>query len=828
MPFELSLVDLVSPYVLQGDTFGDWHAMLGALRVAEHEIAFDENGVTIRGTVDFEGNLTLDPSRMQLGFDNTENHPENDASRRDPWIDVKDTKLDFQLVVTREASQKVATAVTAIGGNAAFAGAAAVLAAYDNVPLDAPPSDYPSTSFTLDLLLTSIVLRPPFLRGAKREANGQLVPDPEHQQVRFTLPRIKFRLSQGPLNGDPIVPTLLSAGAHGLDDPGDLAVAELITMDPPYAFIGSSQTVGFGFRGGTLDLSDGSTPPDVLAQFGFDEAWTGLYLPEIRLFVAPHGARDFAVEGGVENLLIGLGASSGVTGDFNLQVLDQGAGPLKMGARFYGPDQRGYGIVRVSDTAATVQLPETSRMVADVEGGRTPITTTITIDGGTAIAGREATIDMSTADTRTIVATSTDTSTPPRTATFTITASRRPQPQIVPGTVTPGQEQPVSVVARSTTQGGTSVQQPRIEIMQESPLTLQLTGVPAARAALAQWNVGGVPAGTGATQTVTVNAGSPDVVVTATIPADPATTKFTSYFRFDKPPYESNNRVQSDADTRAFALDPANTHTTTAADEGVSAGWQGGSDVRTALLPLLKALPDSANTALAVEGFASYEGPTPPPVDNTKRAYNTDLSRRRALGLRAIIEELVATHSADLASKNIVVTHAANMTGWENQGRPDVETRRIWWKATVNLPSTPETIARITLHRDTSNPTYGPPRVIDPPPPENAQPAPPPRWFRQLGAKVRIVRDQFVACEVTAKIDIQTAAEGRLQAGMPSGNSGTLPAGQKLGANSTATPNPADGLIDFRLVVQIDDATDTVSVIGYYGADPADVDGLYL
>lgn len=40
--------------------------------------------------------------------------------------------------------------------------------------------------------------------------------------------------------------------------------------------------------------------------------------------------------------------------------------------------------------------------------------------------------------------------------------------------------------------------------------------------------------------------------------------------------------------------------------------------------------------------------------------------------------------------------------------------------------------------------------------------------------------------------------------------------------------NPADGIIDLRLVIQIDDATDTVTVIGYYGADPADVDGLYL
>ena len=63
-----------------------------------------------------------------------------------------------------------------------------------------------------------------------------------------------------------------------------------------------------------------------------------------------------------------------------------------------------------------------------------------------------------------------------------------------------------------------------------------------------------------------------------------------------------------------------------------------------------------------------------------------------------------------------------------------------------------------------------------------------------MGAKVRIVRNQFVACEVSAKIDIQTAAEDRLQAGMPPGNSGALPAGAPLGAN------PADGLIDFRLV----------------------------
>jgi hypothetical protein len=823
MPFELSLIDLVSPYVLQGDTFGAWHAVLDALRVSEHEIASDENGVTIRGTVDFEGNLTVDPSSMSLTWANAENHPENDASRRDPWIDVRDTKLDFQLVVPRVASQKVSTAVTAIGANATFANAAQVLAAYDNIPTDAPPSDYPTTGFVLDLLLTAVVLRPPFLRGAKREANGQLVPDPQNEKVKFTLPRLKFRVAQGPLNGDPITASLLSAGASGLDDPGDLAVAELIKMDPPYAFIGPSQVVGFGFRSGTLDLSDQSTPPDVLSQFGFDESWTGLYLPEIRLFVAPNGARDFAVDAGVENLLIGLGASSGITGDFSLQVLDQGAGPLKLGARFYDGDQRGYGIVKTSPTTATVQLPARSRMVVDVEGGRTPMTVSVTVGGGAPQNGREVDIDLAANATRTIVITASDTSSPQRSATFTIVASRRPAPVLVPGTTTFGGIPTAQLTDTSTIQGGATVQQPRLEIVSETPTTVTVAlNVPAARAALTEWTLNGTPAGTRATLLVDLSAGGPDASVTATLPGESGVANFTGYFRFDKPLYMDNNRVQTDADTRAFGLNPDNTHTTEASDEGTTSNWLGGSDVRSALLPVLQGLP--TGTTINIEGFASYEGPPPPAVDNTKRAYNEDLARRRALSFRAIIEDLISVPANGLQSKNFVLNHSSNMTNWSNQGFPAVETRRIWWKAVASWPpaNTSGTVSTGKLHRDPQVSSTTPAKVLDPPPPPDQQPPAPPRWFRQMGAKVRIVRNQFVACEISAKIDIQTAAEDRLQAGMPAGNSGTLPAGQPLGAN------PADGLIDLRLVVQIDDATDSVTVIGYYGADPADVDGLYL
>ena len=59
----------------------------------------------------------------------------------------------------------------------------------------------------------------------------------------------------------PLRVALLTAGASGLDDPGDPRVFELVRMDPPYAFIGPGRLVGFGFRSAVLDLSTGSTPP---------------------------------------------------------------------------------------------------------------------------------------------------------------------------------------------------------------------------------------------------------------------------------------------------------------------------------------------------------------------------------------------------------------------------------------------------------------------------------------------------------------------------------------------------------------------------------------
>lgn len=223
MPFDLALFDLVAPYVLRGRNLGNWHAALSIIFVSEHEISADEGGTVIRGIAQFSGAVdppALDPSTgtLSVAAVNTEGHPQNDPSRRDPWFEIRDLRILFQLTAPRMSSIKVANAVTAIGGAAGFANAAAVLTALDNNPLDAPPSDYPSTEFTLDMVFSGVILRPPFLRPAKLETDGLLVPDTTKSEVKFTLPRIKVRLSQGSQVNDQLVFTLLSAGASGLDD----------------------------------------------------------------------------------------------------------------------------------------------------------------------------------------------------------------------------------------------------------------------------------------------------------------------------------------------------------------------------------------------------------------------------------------------------------------------------------------------------------------------------------------------------------------------------------------------------------------------------------
>ncbi|KGF83220.1 hypothetical protein IA69_03150 [Massilia sp. JS1662] len=808
--FPLSLLDLVSPYQLLGTTLGDWQAALGAIYVDHYEATGAGEGTTIRGMAKFavSARPVLDLPNARLTVEATAGglHPQDDPTRRDPWIDIQDTQIAFELFVPRTGSPIIAAA-TGVPATTTD-----VFNVIDTLPIDMPVSDYPGAQFTLDMLLTTVVLRPPMLKGAKlRESDGLLERDPANTVVSFTLPKLRMQLSQDAAGV--LAFNLLSLGASSLDDGSDLGTAELITMTPPYAFIGDSNVVGFGFRSAVLDLSNGYTPPEVLAQFGYDENWTGLYLPVVRLFVAPHGMNDIAVSAGASNLLIGLGNTPGITGDFDVSVINQGA-PIGVSVRFYGPGNQPIGITRTGDTA-TAMLPQQTRMVVDASGQRPPYTFTATLDGSPLAPVAPSMpnvfdVDLGTDGAGSIVVGAASGGGAP--AQLTIAAGPRT------GSTKPGT--PVVAEAQfntdSITRDGTPVGAPpfRLKARNNSSITITLDPPNPATA----WKVRKPPAAPavskptgeectielGPNESAEVEATTPDVG------AGPETV--TAYFRFDRP---TNQQLPEHDPTTgidyvaglpgtvgptptADVTKPSNSSTGPAATDAPESPFTG-SPVGSTYAARLDRVP--AGSTIEITGWASNED-DPNDVD-----YNFLLSRRRAEAFAHIIR-------AAAPGKNFNFT----LLGRGPVGSSDLDTRRTNWRAEARLPAAPlsGTVTKGTVSRGDTTVPQIPDNTPDPAP---TQPTPP-SWFRALGAKVRIVRDEFVAVEVFGEFDINTPSEQFIQ--QNGGDPGMEPVLRGMGSN------PMDGVIKARIVFQIDNATGDWSALAYLGADPADKDGLVM
>ena len=798
MPFDLALADLLRPYILRGETT-PWHAVLSVIYVERYETSISDDAIVIRGIARFSGDIdppVFDPTTGTLtaGAANTEGHPRNQPDRREPWLDITDTKVEFSLAVPRAAGAIVATGVAAVpGSDTAFQPIDAVLDAWDPIPNDAPPSDYPGTGFVLDLVLSGIELRPPFLSPAKMETNGLLVPDTSHTDVVFHLPKVKIRLRQGSDAAAVLDVSLVSLGVSGLDDPGALAAAELITMEPAYAFIGTGRVAGFAFRSAFLDLSDGYTPPEVLEQFGFDDSWTGLYLPEIRLFFAPNGAEDFAVNAGVENLLIGLGHSSGVTGDFDLAVINQGSGDMSVSARFFDQQGRAIGITRQTDTTADVRVPPTSRMVVDVVGGRAPYSISAEFDGSghagivhdisTTASGKTITIDVS------------DTSTPPKHQTLVISAHLR-QAEVVQPPPGAAPDQPATLTTTSITLEGQPRTSPPLRLVSDSGNAI-VVGVDRVQPdPTTEWRVDGVLVSTSATLDLPLSGGE-NKDVRATLPGD-TFTRIQGYFRFDKPP---------STDPVPYSLDPLNTSADPATDPSANAPWQ--PPARRFLATWRDVLSRVTPQSITIEGTASFEG------DVQKAKYNYLLSQRRSEGLAGLINADPALAGFTVNFQPSPIGTAEPPAGWTADWQTHAAPRREWWRAEIRDFSV--TMPGPVIDGEAERPASPVPPPAVPPtrdtPPDNP---PPPSWFRSARLKVRIVQDQFVALELSGSVDFETALEEHID----TTGGASIPSVEGMGNN------PADGIVDYLFLYQTDPASQSDELKLYIGADPNDRDGL--
>ncbi|HEX6888661.1 MAG TPA: hypothetical protein VF143_11195 [Candidatus Nanopelagicales bacterium] len=804
----LALADVVLPYVLRGENLGPSHAALSALRVVTFETSTDALGVTLRGRCEVNGRLQLDPAAGTLSASVDEATPAHDPSRSDPIFDLRDTTVDFELFVPRAGSAIVAAAQPTFGAGAA--GTAALFSDWGA----ATPADYPSTGFVLDLILTAPRLRPPFLHPAKVSAIGVLEPDPSFQEVALTLPRLRFRIAHGNPNPSQLSLSLVAAGVSNLDDPGSTEVSELISMEPPYAYVGGAndRVVGFGFRSATLDLDREWTPPALAQKTGIGDDWTGLYLPEARVFVAPDGLRNLAFECGAQELLIGVGRTAGLWGDFEAALVQQGSGELTINPRFdagvVGQGGRSYPVTPGGVTGgvrqATARVPERSTLIVDVSGGRTPYQRTVTINGAARPSATMYDLDLSATGTATIdlEVRSGSPTTPP--ARMHIVVTRL---QDAPMLAVPGQPIVNPQAAVIDAQSGFTFALEQGSASASDVVTVR-TLPPDPRLV---WTVSGGAASAPTAAVSTSVPGGTSKTYAVTRPGSTGPTTLPYYFFFDCP---------GAGGSTAMATEPA--------VDKLHQTWSAGAqDPATAYRQQLEDLPDEST--LTIVGDASYED------DLDEVGYNTSLAWRRAQAVRTAIDTQFPAKKFKFDIKPLLANPQlptpaeqaawSALVGWPTHGAPN---DRQHWAATVSFSgATAATNGSVTVRRPA--PTSTPTTVLRPPPdPPVPETSPPPDWFRSVKVKVRVVDSQLIAVQLDLEVDFQTLTEDKLAGQLGSAPAGTtIPRGRTLQNGTPVGPdNPADGITLFRVLVQTDPATGRFDTLLSAGADPADKDGL--
>lgn len=806
----VALLDLVRPFIVRGENLGGMHAALAVLRVVEYDVATDANATVIRGRCEFNGALRFDNSNgLSIGADETA--PVFDPNQRKSVFDIRETSVGFELVAPRVGSALIAEGVAGLPAAGGTQGTRDVLDALAATPPGTSPGDYPATGFTLDLLLDAPRLRPPFLRPARLSELGTLAPDPTRAEVSFTLPKLRFRVSHG---GPGLRIELVSAGATSLDDPGDIGVAELVSMDPPYAFFGTdadSRAWGMALRSITLDLSGDTTPAALRDKTGIGDDWTGLYLPDARVFFSPTGERGLAFDIGARELLIGIGETPGLWGDFEAALIQQGADNLAISARFADKEGKLYGIEKTGEFTAKARIPAKARMLVDVTGGRPPYTVKATVGDAAQATGRVFIVDFGALDTLQIFIEASSPGTDgTRTRKLTITAEsiaetpriETPGPQAAP-------EIPIElgaaagelrIVKDRDTQGGVVL---RTEEGLED----------------VWWSIddggGGTETGPQRAFTVPVAAGQN---LTVRARRSPPKTLEPFYFLYGEPrkkasaPYDIKT---SPADSTAPAGRMPNPRPSLDACE-----------------PILKSLASTSTQApikITIVGHASKE-------EKSDRKFNYELAGRRAKAVRETITQADFFKQFDENKFKIVVhpdpeanpaLELDTETGWidiTKWGVASGSEARKEWRAEVTVDAViPDITGSIALHRAPEPP---PP---DKPPPDPQPEAPkPPSWFRSASLKLRVVASEIIAGEATLEIDMEMVAEKSLR------ESGALPAdaqapsGRALVQGSAVGPdNPADGITKFRILVQSDPATGKLTTLVSAGADPADKNGLY-
>lgn len=815
----LGLFDLLAPQYLMGLQFSDQvHQYLSLLGIDEFNSFYTGGSVVYAGSASFRGD----------GSGSAEVVHQDPNGRRFTW---ERENIQFRMIIPRNGAEFVDNAVNDFNpsdsdDDGKLPDASRLLNDLRPQPdadmdLTDAITDYPAVGFRLELLvdILNFSLGEDWKPGVINPSDNRVKIDAAHanDRVVIRLPKVLISYTQGD-NADDLQPVfkIESWGVAGFDAPQDLAMGELIRMEPSIA-VHKSEHVAFSIDRVILDASKNATPPEIMEHFGVDEEWEGIYIGQALIYYSSDQGLGFNFR--IKDALISFAGEVSLEAALDIYI-NSTLGIITTTPTFYNGAERVTDFTRgIIDDPAVASAPSTAPegrvtirqhavMQLQISGGMPPYTVRV-LNGATNLwneSTRQASfpdvgtfnIFISVEDSTTgveghhysseyiavTVEAAAGTPAPPDGT----TADRRSTETLEP-------LQPFNITGNDAshelliTENGPVV---TMEVRGPEPFTVTTTGSETRsynNQRLIQLNV---PNNT-------------NLAVALNFPAVPANTLspvFDINFNYNKP---RNNAALS-----AYRGSTQGSGYVIPTDDG---------NFRNSFQNFFINRPDAANVSeIKLEGWASFDVYANGTHSGNGR--DQELSELRNEAVRQNLAQLYpgATFSTPVSHGHNSLPNSSEPFDPSNPDHTNDENRLVKITFTSRQVDAVNITASIIRppHNSSGTPVTPAPATgtppAAPPMPNNIPPV-----LKQLGIRVKIERNRLSLLELYGKIDFQTEMEDQIRNAPSSGASGNL---------DMQGSNPEDGVVDFKLTYQYDQAINETTLIFRLHSDDADTDGL--